>query len=192
MLRMEQARGVWKAPSGTEATLAGVSGIASRLSQADMNVLALDGLNPLRQTPEGQILIWGARTLASGTAAEGDWKYIPVRRTALFLEQSLSAGLQWTVFEPNGPPLWAAVTLAVEGFLTTLFRQGAFQGVKPGQAFYVRCDAATMTQADIDAGRLVAEIGVALVRPAEFVIIRIGAWTASRQDGGSSPPPPPP
>jgi uncharacterized protein len=191
MLRMELARGVWAAPSGMEATLAGVAGLATRLSQADMNVLAQDGLNPLRQTPEGQVLIWGARTLASGTSGEGDWKYIPVRRMALYLEQSVAAGLQWTVFEPNGPPLWAAVSLAVERFLMTLFRQGAFQGVKPDQAFYVRCDASTMTQADIDSGRLVAEIGVAPLRPAEFVIFRIGAWTAGSQGGGSPPPPPP-
>ncbi|HEX2816789.1 MAG TPA: phage tail sheath C-terminal domain-containing protein [Phenylobacterium sp.] len=121
----------------------------------------------------------------------GDWKPVPLRRVPLFIEQSLSQGLQWVVFEPNGAELWAAVRRDAEAFLLELHRQGVLKGAKPDQAFFVRCDVTTMTQNDLDNGRLVVEIGIATVRPAEFVIFRIGLWTETGQDGSSPPPPPP-
>lgn len=175
MVRLEQTRGLWKAASGIDAVLQGVTGLATQLSSAQSAALALQGLNPLRRLPGGQVVIWGARTLASGTAQEGDWRYVPVRRMALFLERSLGEGLIWTAGEPNAEPLWAAVRRSVESFLSDLWRAGAFQGATPRTAYYVRCDATTMTKADIDAGRLIVEIGTAPLKPAEFVILRIGA-----------------
>ena len=175
MIRLEQARGLWKAASGVEAVLQGVTGLATQLSSAQSAALAPQGLNPLRRLPGGQVVIWGARTLASGTAREGDWRYVPVRRMALFLERSLGEGLTWTAGETNVEPLWAAVRRSVESFLSELWRAGAFQGATPRTAYYVRCDATTMTKADIEAGRLIVEIGTAPLKPAEFVILRIGA-----------------
>lgn len=117
----------------------------------------------------------------------GDWKSVKVRRLPLYIEQSLCQGLQWAAFEPNGPRLWAAVREDAQAFLLGLYRQGVLKGAKPEQAFFVRCDATTMTQNDLDNGRLVVEIGIAILRPAEFVIFRIGQWTETNQDG--SPPP---
>ena len=178
MIRLEQTRSLWKAASGVDAGLQGVTGLAARLSSAQSAALALQGLNPLRQMPGGRVVIWGARTLASGTAREGDWRYVPVRRMALFLERSLGEGLKWTAAETNAEPLWAAVRQSVETFLSELWRAGAFQGATPRAAYYVRCDATTMTGADIDAGRLIVEIGTAPLKPAEFVVLRIGARAA--------------
>ena len=178
MIRLEQTRGLWKAASGVDVGLQGVAGLAAQLSSAQSAALALQGLNPLRQMPGGRVVIWGARTLASGTAQEGDWRYVPVRRMALYLERSLGEGLKWTAAETNAEPLWAAVRLSAEIFLAELWRAGAFQGATPRTAYYVRCDATTMTQADIDAGRLIVEVGTAPLKPAEFVILRIGAKAA--------------
>jgi phage tail sheath protein FI len=127
------------------------------------------------------------RPIASAVA---DWKSVNIRRLPLYIERSLDEGLRWVVFEPNGPTLWAAVRQDAQAFLLGLFRKRVLKGAKPEQAFFVRCDATTMTQDDIDNGRLVAEIGIATLRPAEFVIFRIGQWTGANR-AGSSPPPPP-
>ena len=117
--------------------------------------------------------MWGARTLQGADAAASEWKYVSVRRLALFLEESIDRGLRWAAFEPNAEPLWESVRRSVAAFLAGLFRDGAFPGRTPDDAFFVRCGADTMTQNDIDNGRLVVEIGIAPVRPAEFVILRI-------------------
>jgi hypothetical protein len=141
------------------------------LDARDQELLNPRGVNTLRSFPGLGPLIWGARTLAAG---DHELRYVPVRRFLLFLEASIDRGLEWAVFEPDDRRLWAAVRRRVEDFLRDLFRRGALVGVTPEQAFFVRCDESTMTQDDIDAGRLVVEVGVAPLRPAEFVILRFG------------------
>ncbi|GAA3643535.1 hypothetical protein GCM10022200_29330 [Microbacterium awajiense] len=173
--RTDRTRGVWKAPAGTHATLTGVSGPSIVVTAADQGVLNPLGVDVIRVLPRAGTVLWGARTLSS----DPEWRYIPVRRTALFLEESIERGLDWVVFEPNDEPLWAAVRASVEDFLWGLFRAGALQGHKPEHAFFVRCDRTTMTQTDIDAGRLICQVGVALVRPAEFTVLRVEAQTAT-------------
>jgi hypothetical protein len=121
------------------------------------------------------ILVWGARTTASNTL----WKYINVRRLFMFLEESIDEGTQWVVFEPNDEKLWARVKQTISNFLTTQWREGALMGATPEEAFFVKCDRETMTQNDIDNGRLICEIGVSPVKPAEFVIFRIAQSTAN-------------
>ena len=120
------------------------------------------------------IRVYGGRVITS----DSDWKYVNVRRLLIFLEHSIERGLQWVVFEPNAEPLWARVRRTITNFLTVVWRNGALEGAKVEEAFYVKCDRTTMTQTDIDNGRLICLIGVAPVKPAEFVIIRIGLWTA--------------
>src|SRR5207253_642698 len=120
------------------------------------------------------IRVYGARVITS----DPDWKYVNVRRLLIFLEASIDSGLQWVVFEPNAEPLWARVTSAIESFLTVVWRNGALEGTTPEEAFSVKCGRRTMTQADIDNGRLICLVGVAKVKPAEFVIVRIGLFTA--------------
>jgi hypothetical protein len=129
-------------------------------------------INTLRVFPSG-IVNWGARTLDGDDGFGSDWKYIPVRRTALFLEASLYRGTQWVVFEPNDEPLWAQIRLNVGAFMNTLFRQGAFQGQTPKQAYLVKCDSETTTQDDINSGVVNILVGFAPLKPAEFVIIQI-------------------
>ena len=169
--RIDKTRGVWKAPAGQEATVSGIAGLAANLTDAQNDALGQAGLNCLRTFPGKPPLVWGARTLA-GQGAE-QWKYVNVRRLSLFIEQSIDKGLQWVVFEPNGETLWQAIRQTVGDFLFGLFRQGALMGTKPEQAYFVKCDASTMTQADIDNGVLIIIVGVAPVRPAEFVIITL-------------------
>jgi hypothetical protein len=171
----DQARGVWKAPAGVKATLNGVTGVVARGQVTEPLQAALSplGVNCLRAVSGTGVAVWGARTLSSAP----QWTYVPVRRMALFMESSLQAGLQWTLFEPNGEPLWAAIRLAVGGFLQTLFLQGAFQGRTPQAAYFVKCDRQTMTQADIDAGKVNLVVGFAPLKPAEFVVIQIGLLT---------------
>jgi phage tail sheath protein FI len=168
---------VWKAPANAD--VVGAVGLAHDVSAAEQAALADAGVNPIRRFPGRGILVWGARTLDPQSL---DWRYVPVRRFAIFLEASLGKGLAWAVFEPNGEPLWARVRASVEAFLVQLWRVGAFPANKPQEAFFVNCDRTTMTQADLDNGRLVCEVGVAPTRPAEFVIFRIGQWTADRRD----------
>ena len=166
------ARGdVWATPTGSD--IVGLSDpvLERTLSDADAGALAQGHVNPLRSSQ-----IWGARTLNP----DHEWKYLNIRRLLIFLERSIDEGLQWVVFEPNGEPLWAKVRAGVTDFLDAQRRSGALQGDRPDNAFFVRCDLTTMTQDDLDSGRLICEIGVAPLRPAEFVIIRIGLWTADR------------
>jgi phage tail sheath protein FI len=127
------------------------------------------------RTESRGIRVYGARCITYDT----DWKYLNVRRLMIFIEKSINIGLQWVVFEPNAEPLWARVRRSISNFLTLVWRNGALEGTKPEEAFFVKCDRTTMTQTDIDEGRLICLVGVAPVKPAEFVIVRIGLWTAN-------------
>ncbi|MGH2449962.1 MAG: phage tail sheath family protein [Candidatus Limnocylindria bacterium] len=170
--RTDEQRGVWKQPAGTDAGLRGIRGLTAAVADADGERLNTAGINALRTFPGQGIRVWGGRTLAS--AAEPEWKYVSVRRLLLFIEESIDQGTRWAVFEPNDEPLWRAVRSSIESFLLELFRQGALQGQMPDDAYFVRCDRTTMTQEDIDDGRLVCLVGVAPRRPAEFVLLRFG------------------
>jgi Bacteriophage tail sheath protein len=173
MARTDAQRGVWKAPAGLEAAFNGVSDFTYTLNDAENGVLNPFGLNCLRHFDVGGNVVWGARTAAGADALASEWKYLPVRRMALFLEESLYRGTQWVVFEPNDEPLWAQIRLNIGSFLHQLFRRGAFQGSKPSDAYFVKCDAETTTQADIDSGIVNIHVGFAPLKPAEFVILRI-------------------
>lgn len=172
--RVDVTRGVWKAPAN-EAVVDALD-VQSLIDYEGQQRLGAQAVNSIRSFPSRGIRLWGART----TSSDSLWKYVNVRRYFIYLEQSISEGLQWVVFEPNGEPLWNAVRQTITNFLSNNWRSGALMGAKPEQAFFVLCDRSTMTQDDIDNGRLIVEIGVAPVKPAEFVIIRIGLWTASR------------
>ena len=171
--RTDVQRGVWKAPAGQEATLAGVQSLVYTLTDRENGLLNPLGVNCLRAFPVFGPVIWGARTLEGADVLASEWKYIPVRRLALFIEESLYRGTHWVVFEPNDEPLWAKIRLNVGAFMTRLFRQGAFQGSTPNQAFFVKCDSETTTQADRNLGIVNIVVGFAPLKPAEFVIIKI-------------------
>jgi len=168
----DASRGVWKAPAGTNAALTGVTSLEVVLTNQQNGILNPLGVNCLRSMPAGY-LIWGARTVAGFDNSGTDWTYVPVRRMALFLEESLYRGTQWAVFEPNAEPLWAQIRMNIGAFMMGLFRQGAFQGTTPDQAFFVQCDSSTTTQADIDQGIVNIIVGFAPLEPAEFVVIAI-------------------
>jgi hypothetical protein len=171
--RIDGTRGVWKAPAGLEATVLGVRGVEHRISDAENGLINPQAINAIRQFPNG-IVIWGSRTLAGfDNSGQDDYKYVPVRRLALFLEESLYRGLQFAVFEPNDEPLWAQIRLAAGAFMNNLFRRGAFQGQKASDAYFVKCDAETTTQNDINLGIVNVIVGFAPLKPAEFVIITI-------------------
>jgi phage tail sheath protein FI len=169
--QVDSQRGVWVPPAGVP--LVGVTGLSQQIGVAESDLLSSRGINLLRVFPGQQIQVWGART----SSQDPDWKYVNIRRLAIFIEHSLSKGLQWAVFEPNGPALWAAVRLPIEDFLLNLWKSGGLMGPKAEEAFFVRCDNTTMTQADIDVGRFVVIVGFAPVRRAEFVILRITGQT---------------
>jgi phage tail sheath protein FI len=171
--RTDAQRGVWKAPAGLEANLNGVPGLSVPLTDADIGRLNPLGVNCLRAVPGVGRVVWGARTMKGADRLADEWKYLPVRRTALFIEESLFRGTQWVVFEPNDEPLWAQIRLNVGSFMNNLFRQGAFQGVNPRDAYFVKCDRETTTQADIDLGIVNIHVGFAPLKPAEFVVIRL-------------------
>jgi len=171
--RIDSARGVWKAPAGTEATLSGVQSMVYKLTDPENGVLNPLGLNCFRTFPIYGSVLWGARTLVGADALTSQWKYVPVRRMALFLEESLYRGTKWVVFEPNDEPLWAAIRLNVGTFMHDYFRKGAFQGQTPDQAYFVKCDSETTTQSDIDNGIVNILVGFAPLKPAEFVVIQI-------------------
>jgi Bacteriophage tail sheath protein len=173
MARTDSDRGVWKAPAGLEARLGGVPALSVPLNDADTGQLNPLGINCLRAMPAAGRVIWGARTLEGSDRLASEWKYIPVRRTALFLEESLYRGTQWVVFEPNDEPLWAQIRLNIGAFMQSLFRQGAFQGKTPREAYFVKCDRETTTQNDIDHGIVNILVGFAPLKPAEFVVIKI-------------------
>ncbi len=171
--RIDGARGVWKAPAGVEATLTGVQGPVYKLTDAENGALNPLGLNCFRTFPIYGNVAWGARTLVGSDAEGSEWKYVPVRRLALFIEESLYRGTKWVVFEPNDEPLWAQIRLNVGAFMHNLFRQGAFQGQTPRDAYLVKCDKETTTQDDINRGVVNILVGFAPLKPAEFVIIQI-------------------
>jgi uncharacterized protein len=171
--RTDRERGVWKAPAGLEATLVGVSELSVPLTDAENGELNPLAINCLRARSAAGSVIWGARTLQGDDRLASEWKYMPVRRTALYIEESLYRGTQWVVFEPNDEPLWAQIRLNVGAFMHNLFRQGAFQGQTPRQAYLVKCDSETTTQNDINLGIVNILVGFAPLKPAEFVIIKI-------------------
>lgn len=171
--RTDGTRGVWKAPAGIEAQLRGVQELAAKLTDRENGALNPLAANVLRSFPVYGIVSWGARTLEGADQRGSEWKYIPIRRLALFLEESLFRGTKWVVFEPNDEPLWAQIRMNLRAFMMGLFRQGAFQGSTPDQAFFVKCDGETTTQADRNLGIVNVEVGFAPLKPAEFVILRI-------------------
>jgi len=171
--RTDASRGVWKAPAGLEATVTGVSQLKVPLTDAENGELNQLGINCIRTFPLAGSVVWGARTLRGADQLADEYKYIPVRRTALYIESSLYGGLQWAVFEPNDEPLWAQIRLNVGAFMQNLFRQGAFQGSTPRDAYFVKCDKETTTQNDINLGVVNVIVGFAPLKPAEFVIITI-------------------
>lgn len=173
MARTDGQRGVWKAPAGLDAGLTGVPQLSVPLTDAENGELNPLGINCLRNKPAVANVVWGARTREGDDRLASEWKYVPVRRLALFIEESLYRGTQWVVFEPNDEPLWAQIRLNLGAFMNTLFRQGAFQGTTPRQAYFVKCDRETTTQNDIDLGIVNIVVGFAPLKPAEFVIIKL-------------------
>ena len=172
--RTDLNRGVWKAPAGPDGGVQGATGLAVDLTSADSDSLNSRGINTIRSFTGRGIVAWGARTLRGADALASEWKYVSIRRLALFIEASIDEGTQWAVFEPNDEPLWTELRRHIGDFLLTLFRNGAFPANRQQEAFFVRCDRTTMTQNDIDNGRVNVLVGFAPVKPAEFVILRIG------------------
>ena len=170
--RNDIERAVWKAPANE--VVNGAIGFELMLNKAQQEVLNPEGINCFRYFEGRGMRLWGARTMSS----DPEWKYVNVRRYFAYLEHSIDKGTQWAVFEPNGERLWANVRRTIEDFLFNEWQMGALLGDKPEKAYFVRCDRSTMTQNDLDNGRLVCLIGVAPLKPAEFVIFRIGQWTA--------------
>ncbi|MEV4869238.1 phage tail sheath C-terminal domain-containing protein [Streptomyces syringium] len=173
MARTDSERGVWKAPAGTEARLAGVRALTVPMTDRENGLLNPVALNCLRSFPVVGPVIWGARTLAGADVLASQWKYVPVRRLALMLEESLYRGTKWVVFEPNDERLWSQIRLNIGAFLHTLFQQGAFQGTAAREAYFVKCDKDTTTQDDINRGVVNVVVGFAPLKPAEFVIVKI-------------------
>jgi hypothetical protein len=172
--RADLARGAHKPPANEVVTLA--VGLDQNVTEASLTVLNGESINCIRAFTPRDFRVWGGRTLS----ADPEWKYVNIRRLFIYVEASIDKGTQWAVFEPNAEPLWAKIRRAVENFLMSEWRSGSLPGSRPEEAFFVKCDRSTMTQADIDEGRLICVVGVAVVRPAEFVIFRIGHWTADR------------
>jgi phage tail sheath protein FI len=173
MAATDATRGVWKAPAGIDAGIAGTLGLALNMTDQENGQINPIGINALRTFPVIGSVVWGARTLRGADVLADDYKYLPGRRFALFLEESLVRGLKFAVFEPNDEPLWAQIRLAVGAFLNNLFRQGAFQGRTPAEAYFVKADNETTTQNDINLGIVNVLVGFAPLKPAEFVIIKL-------------------
>jgi hypothetical protein len=175
------ARGVWKAPAGFQAVTNNTTGVTLRGRMTDPRQGTLNpiSVNCLRDFPNVGTIVFGSRTLAS--TFDQQWTYVPVRRMALFLEQTFLANLKWVIFEPNAEPLWTAITMSLNAFMLGLFKQGAFQGIKPSEAFRVQCDSQTTTQADIDSGVVNIIVSFAPLKPAEFVVITIAQLAGQTQ-----------
>lgn len=171
--RIDGRRGVWKAPAGTEATLLGTTGLDHQLNDLHSDELNPVGVNALRQIPGAGRVVWGARTQIPAS----EWRYVPVRRTAIFLRTSIFNGIQWAVFEPNDEPLWASLRASIGGFLETQFRNGAFAGRTSSEAYFVKADAETTTEIDQAAGVVNILVGFAPLRPAEFVVVKLSQKT---------------
>lgn len=181
--RTDLNRGVWKAPAGLETTILNTTGVVEQGLMTDQRQGTLNpiGVNCLRSFPGVGTVIYGARTLVTNNLAYQQWRYVPVRRMALFIEQTLFRNLGWVVFEPNDEPLWVAIRISIENFMLSLFNQGAFQGSKPSQAFQVKCDSSTTTQTDIDNGIVNIIVAFAPLKPAEFVIVKIAQLSGQVQ-----------
>ncbi len=171
--RSDAEHGVWKAPAGLHTLIAGIADLAYPLTDGETALLNPLGLNCLRSFPGHGHVVWGARTLAGNDTSGSDWTYLPIRRLVLFIEESLAAGTAWTVFEPNDERLWAKLHLVIGDFLQRLFLQGAFQGTVAHDAYFLKCDRSTVTQSDIDQGIVNVVIGLAPLKPAEFVVISL-------------------
>ncbi len=172
--RRDRARGVHTAPA--DEAISGITRLRRNITAHQQSVLSPEGVNTVRAI-NGENRVWGARTMSS----DAEWIYVNIRRQFLYLEHSIARSTQWAVFEPNAEPLWASVRESIADFLLTQWHAGAFAGARSEQAFFVRCDLTTMTQNDLDNGRLICLVGVAPLKPAEFVILRIGQWTADAQ-----------
>lgn len=177
MASTDMARGVWKAPAGLDASLNGIAGLEVNLTDAENGMLNPLAINCLRFFPAAGQVVWGARTLRGSDQLADDYKYIPVRRLALYIEESLYRGTQWVVFEPNDEPLWASIRLNVGAFMHGLYRLGAFQGQTPKDAYFVKCDSETNPQDQINQGIVNIVVGFAPLKPAEFVIIQVQQMT---------------
>jgi hypothetical protein len=170
--KIDGRRGVWKAPAGVETGLLGIASLNANVDEGDQDALNPLGVNCIRKLPGFGPVIWGARTLS--TKAVPEWRYVPVRRTAIFIERSIYNGIQWAVFEGNDHLLWSSLRANIASFMDGLFRAGAFQGEMSADAYFVRCGLGdTMTQDDIDRGQVIVVVGFAPLKPAEFVIIRL-------------------
>ncbi len=178
MARTDRERGVWKAPAGMEATLRGTEALSVSLSDLENGPLNQEGVNAIRAFPGTGVVAWGARTLLGADRFGSEWKYLSVRRTALFIEESVRRGTEWVVFEPNAEPLWVQLRATVDSFLHELFRAGAFAGSTQRDAYFVSCGRDTMTQHDIESGIVNLVVGVAPLKPAELVVIHIGLTAA--------------
>jgi len=171
--RTDSQRGVWKAPAGLDATLVGTLKFSEYLSDAEIGELNPLGINCLRSVPGAGRVVWGSRTLQGNDLLASEWKYIPIRRLALYIEESLYRGTQWIVFESNDEPLWAQIRLNLGAFMHNLFRQGAFAGSSPRDAYFVKCDKETTPPNDVNLGIVNIIVGFAPLKPAEFVVIKI-------------------
>jgi phage tail sheath protein FI len=169
----DATRGVWKAPAGIDASLSGESGLTTVLTDLQNGTLNTRAVNCVRSFPVYGDVVWGARTLRGNDQVGSEWKYVPIRRLALFLESSLYEGTQWVVFEPNDERLWSQIRLNVGAFMQGLFLQGAFQGTTQQQAYFVKCDGENNPQASINLGIVKVLVGFAPLYPAEFVVIQI-------------------
>jgi phage tail sheath protein FI len=171
----DSSRGVWKAPAGLATTLLDTTGVVPSgvMTDTRQGVLNSIGVNCIRSFPGAGTVVFGARTLVSANTAYQQWMYVPVRRTALFIEQTLKANLTWAIFEPNDTPLWVAIRQSISGFMLSLFNQGAFAGETPSDAFQVKCDSTTTTPADQALGIVNIVVAFAPLRPAEFVVVKI-------------------
>lgn len=179
--RTDAERGLWKAPAGQDAGLRGVEGFSTSLSDSTARLLLSDsqvgtlnpaGINALRPLGVAGPVVWGARTARGADVLASEWKYLPVRRLALYIEQNLKEGTRWAVFEPNDAPLWSQLRLSIGAFMHQLFRRGAFKGQRPQEAYFVKCDSETTTSADQDRGIVNVVVGFAPLKPAEFVILQ--------------------
>ncbi|NMO21847.1 phage tail sheath family protein [Pyxidicoccus fallax] len=172
--RTDARRGVWKAPAGVDGTLNGVLSLQYDVLDKHQDDLNPIGINALRTIPGAGMVVWGART----SRPSSEWRYVPVRRTAMFLRKSIYNGIQWAVFEPNDGPLWQALRVTITAFMETQFRNGAFAGATSREAYFVKCDSQTTTEIDQANGVVNILVGFAPLRPAEFVVVRLQQMTA--------------
>lgn len=177
--RTDASSAVWKAPAGVNASIQGASGLERKISVAQNRLLNQAGVNCLRSFAKTGIVSWGARTLDGADSMGSEWKYLPLRRVALMIEGTIEPGLEWVLFEENGDALWASITDTLEDFMFQLFREGAFQGSNLNEAFFVRCDETTNSEADIETGIVNIQVGFAPLKPAEFAILNFRMKTAS-------------